>query len=966
MALSKIVENSIADSAISSSKLKDFAAAVDLNGVELVLDADADTSITADTDDRIDFKIAGVEHFSFSNSSGDTIIKPMVDAKDIKFQQFDGRTLLDINDGGFVGIENGATGPGVIRIFEDTDNGSNYVGLSVGNVSTAYTLVFPNADGSSGQALTTNGSGVLSFTTLSANTPSSADGQALGSASLEWSDLFLADSSTIQFGADQDTILTHTDGSGLTLNSTNKLMFNDASQFIHAPSATVLDIGATDEIELTATLIDVVGNATVSGTLGVTGVVTANAGVVVDNFTLDGTTLALSSGDFTVDVAGDILLDAGDSDLRILQGGTDYCKITKDGNNTAIKSQISDGDLILRGSDSGSQIDALTFDMSAAGAATFNDKITAVGTSVFTNLDISGDVDVDGTTNLDVVDIDGAVDMASTLQVDGSITSSDGMTITTADNSDTLTLTSTDTDANGGPNLRLLRSATGADADTLGVIDFAGKDDGGNLTDYARIEVVIDDASDNSEDASLIFRLLNGGALNQTLKLTGPETVINDASIDHDFRVETNGQTHAIFAEGGTDRVGILNSSPQKALDVTGDAKVSTDLTVGDDLFMLSDSAVIHFGADSDITMTHVADTGLTIQNSGNAVATLLLKSTDADENIGPSLHLHRDSANAADNDETGQIVWRFDNDAQEDTEGFKIKTLIKDASNGTEDFQFDMQTMVAGSIRSRMKSDGTETVFNEDSVDLDFRVESNDNTHAIHVDAANNVVDIAQELHVNTDNSGSEVRSLYVRPYGSTAGLYDGFQIGTDSARSYIQTFRQTTSTTSHHIISNTNGAIGSITTNGTSTAFNTSSDHRLKENVNYDFDATTRLKQLKPARFNFIKDADKTLDGFLAHEVQSIIPEAVHGTHNETETKQKVVINSDNLVIAENVEQTDWETGKIADDNGNTKYPTDSTWEATKVVPVYQGIDQAKLVPLLVKTIQELEARIKTLEDA
>ena len=92
MALSKIVENSIADEAVSSAKLKDFAAAVDLNGVELVLDADADTSITADTDDRIDFKIANVEHFSFSNSSGDTIVKRMVDAKDIKFQQYDGRT----------------------------------------------------------------------------------------------------------------------------------------------------------------------------------------------------------------------------------------------------------------------------------------------------------------------------------------------------------------------------------------------------------------------------------------------------------------------------------------------------------------------------------------------------------------------------------------------------------------------------------------------------------------------------------------------------------------------------------------------------------------------------------------------------------------------------------------------------------------------------------------------------------
>ena len=88
MALSKIIENSLADEAVSSAKLKDFAAAVDLNGVELVLDADADTSITADTDDRIDFKIANTDHISFGTSSGDTVIKAMVDAKDILFPSY--------------------------------------------------------------------------------------------------------------------------------------------------------------------------------------------------------------------------------------------------------------------------------------------------------------------------------------------------------------------------------------------------------------------------------------------------------------------------------------------------------------------------------------------------------------------------------------------------------------------------------------------------------------------------------------------------------------------------------------------------------------------------------------------------------------------------------------------------------------------------------------------------------------
>jgi len=200
MALSQISGTTgITDATVTSAKLADFSAAVDLNGVELILDADQDTSISADTDDRIDFKIAGVEHFSFSNSSGDTIIKPMVDAKDIIFQQYDGNKVLEINDGNFISVGGNNVAAGQIRIYEDTDNGSHYSGFTVGNLTESYTLALPNADGSSGQALTTDGSGVLSFSTVSANTPTSADGQALGSASLEWSDLFLADGSTIQF-----------------------------------------------------------------------------------------------------------------------------------------------------------------------------------------------------------------------------------------------------------------------------------------------------------------------------------------------------------------------------------------------------------------------------------------------------------------------------------------------------------------------------------------------------------------------------------------------------------------------------------------------------------------------------------------------------------------------------------------------------------------------------------------------
>jgi len=89
--------------------------------------------------------------------------------------------------------------------------------------------------------------------------------------------LFLADASTIQFGADQDVIITHVADTGILLSGTNVIQFNDASQNIGAPSNAILDINATDEIELNATLVDVNANLDVSGTITSGGVITGTA-----------------------------------------------------------------------------------------------------------------------------------------------------------------------------------------------------------------------------------------------------------------------------------------------------------------------------------------------------------------------------------------------------------------------------------------------------------------------------------------------------------------------------------------------------------------------------------------------------------------------------------------------------------------------------------------------------------------
>ena len=95
MALSTISGTTgITDATVTSAKLADFTAAVDLNGVELLLDADADTSISADTDDQIDIKIANAEHVKILSSSRYTVLKQLVDAKDDNSQESDGNKIF--------------------------------------------------------------------------------------------------------------------------------------------------------------------------------------------------------------------------------------------------------------------------------------------------------------------------------------------------------------------------------------------------------------------------------------------------------------------------------------------------------------------------------------------------------------------------------------------------------------------------------------------------------------------------------------------------------------------------------------------------------------------------------------------------------------------------------------------------------------------------------------------------------
>jgi len=435
---------------------------------------------------------------------------------------------------------------------------------------------------------------------------------------------------------------------------------------------------------------------------------------------------------------------------------------------------------------------------------------------------------------------------------------------------------------------------------------------------------------------------------------------------------------------------------------------------------------------------------GQTIATADNTTQ-LTLTSTDADASVGPRFDLKRDSGSPADGDTLGRVRFMFDNDAAEQLEGIRIDAVLDDASDGTEDVKLIEKTMINGSLVERVRHVASETVFNEDQQDLDFRVESDTQTHMLFVDAAGEQVMVgtsngslfnaegtaaaftvagSDTSTTTIGNGGAAINIVQTNgTAGNTSGLHfsrqdtDGtpnysgaaivaqfpdaqatgqypkgrlvfntsstanaapsekMRIDPDGsviigATSIIETnailnckmsqsagtvaaFERTTTANARQLsFHNNNGEVGTINTSGSATSYNTSSDHRLKENVADMTGAIARVKQLAPKRFNFIADADTTVDGFLAHEAQTVVPEAITGTHNQVEVWVEPEVDDDGNIIS----------GEALPDGvsaGDNKLDADGN-----TIPVYQGIDQSKLVPLLTGALQEAIAKIETLE--
>ena len=187
-----------------------------------------------------------------------------------------------------------------------------------------------------------------------------------------------------------------------------------------------------------------------------------------------------------------------------------------------------------------------------------------------------------------------------------------------------------------------------------------------------------------------------------------------------------------------------------------------------------------------------IPDGGLTITTSDNTIQ-LALVSTDADANVGPKLKLYRNSGSPADNDYLASIYMSYEDESGNEDTGFGIQGQLIEATHGSETARVYMETMLAGTVRNRLDFTATETIFNEDSVDLDFRVESNSNDHMFFVNGGENRVgigtapDLGGGLHIRTSDSGASVDANWDELVVENSG-HCGISIltGTSSAVSY------------------------------------------------------------------------------------------------------------------------------------------------------------------------------------
>ena len=624
-----------------------------------------------------------------------------------------------------------------------------------------------------------------------------------------------------------------------------------------------------------------------------------------------------------------ITLGHSTSEVTVADNLTVTGDLTVSGTTTTVNSttvNLNDHNIVLDSGNSTSAVingSGITIEGGSGDDATFTYNTTGpkfelkLGSShedlqvdqlIAASLDISGNVDVDGTLETDALSIngtsvtstaaelnilDGVTATATELNlldggtsVGGSITLADGDGIVTNDGGTMKTIPASD-----------IKTYVGAAAGAFSIANLdidGGTDIGADLVGDDLI--IVDD---------------NAGGTNRKATLTRLMTFVNANS----------------------------SSAAPKADDIqAGDGAVNLTTTSGNITIdaQANDSDIIFKGTDgsSDTTFLTIdgSDAGKALFNAGATFSsnvsistadntdTLKLISTDADASAGPLLVLDRASGSPADDDLIGRIVYRSRNDAGEELDLVKTSCFIADASDGTEDAQFEIDQRIAGTYRNMLTMASSAIIFNEDAQDIDFRVESSGNANAFKVDAGNDkiVVDVSFDLNDNKRIRLGDGNDLQIYHSGSSSYITNatgdltldlaadlvidadggdvifqdgGTTIGTiDMANSDFKI--QSNVSDKDILISGNDGGTtqtvaqfdmsdnGALICKNNVTAFGSPSDIRLKENIEVIPNALDKVSQLQGITFNYKKDGKKST-GLIAQELEKVLPEVVYDTH-------------------------------------------------------------------------------------
>ena len=354
------------------------------------------------------------------------------------------------------------------------------------------------------------------------------------------------------------------------------------------------------------------------------------------------------------------------------------------------------------------------------------------------------------------------------------------------------------------------------------------------------------------------------------------------------------------------------------------------------------DTLVVEVGGN---TLATVTATGVTI-NDGTTITTadntdtLTLTSTDADASSGPNIVLNRDSGSPADNDIVGQFTFRADNDAGEATDYCRMRTHLQDVSDGTEDGNFRLFTLVAGSELSRISVASAETIFNEDSGNIDFRVESNDIDDCLFVNAGSNTVCLGRQAGEGNERLSVEQTeadwcqvNIHSRSSGNIYMFNNKFTgQAPDNNVSYFTNFQDYDggATIRFRVFSD-----GDVQNHDNS--YGSTSDERIKSEI---VDANSQWDDIKALKVrNYKRNDDIAQYGDKAWVQIGVIAQELEASGMDKLVKNEVLWDKDD--------------------------PEVKSGEATEGdVKEYKGVKYSVLYMKAIKALQEAMARIEALE--